>query len=155
MAYTHEMLEYLDIDWFAIDHNGYVLQFASMGGIIPNSIIEYDEDNKYAKKFFKQVLKGYTEYIINPHLNMFEKFYTDKQLEQYSESAASFSKKGMYSFYKTDINVFDDKHYHLVTSPKSPLHMKDLPSDIQVILERTRFNGDVTKTHSINIEDIT
>lgn len=154
MEYTEEMQSYLDIDWFAIDQKGHVMQFASLGGIIPQSVAKYKEDNEFVLDYFKNTKVLSVSVTINDDLSTQSKFLTEKSYDDYIRSAVSMAQKGLFAFYKSDINNFDDTNYHLVASPLVPLLFSELPMEIQSIIERTVFYGDVRTKKYLTIDEM-
>ncbi|GEN70175.1 hypothetical protein CLA01_02470 [Chryseobacterium lathyri] len=60
------------------------------------------------------------------------------------------TKKGLYSFDKTNLNNFLDYDYHLVASPMKPLTLNDLPQNILDILMQTKYPYNINSAIDIS-----
>ncbi|MDV7699182.1 hypothetical protein N6B72_19865 [Chryseobacterium soli] len=128
--YTEIEQQTLDIDWFFTD--GKYIEFTASGeGKLPESVARSSENNEKLVSYFRNL----SEVIVNPKLNdlLIGIFGTGAD-ERYLNDFVSMTKKGFYSFDKTNLNNFLDYDYHLVTSPMNPLTINDLPQDILNII---------------------
>lgn len=136
--YTEIEQQTLDIDWFFTDskHIGFT---ASGAGKLPESVARSSEKNEKLVSYFRN-LPEISDVVVNPKLNdlLIEIFGTGAD-ERYLQDFIFMTKKGLYSFDKTNLNNFFDYDYHLVTSPKNPLTISELPKDILDILMETRY----------------
>lgn len=152
--YTEIEQQTLDIDWFFTDGK-YIAFTASGAGKLPESVARSSENNEKLVSYFRN-LPEISDVIVNPKLDalLIEIFGTGVN-ERYLQDFVSMTKKGFYSFDKTNLNNFFDYDYHLVASPMSPLTINDLPQDILDILIQTKYPGDINNIMNIiNISKI-
>lgn len=152
MIISEEEQSYSDIDWYAVDSNGYVVTFASNCGKLPNSVSTSKEDHMRLIDYF-QNLPGLGTIIVSEQLENYVKISPENR-DRYLAFFKQASQKGLYCFYKTFDNSFLDFNYHLVTYPQKPLKIKDLPREIQIILERTKLNDSIKDKYAINTENV-
>ncbi len=152
--YTQEMQSYMDIDWFAVDINGIIVNFASGGGQLPKSIASSKELTEKVFSYFDNLSYKEQNIFINDDLSQMKEFSSEEVRLKYLQSYVSMSKKGVYSFDKTILGNFDDEQYHLVCFPEACLKLDELPLDIQEILKQTRIDKDITKVNKLLICDI-
>ncbi|PWN71056.1 hypothetical protein C1631_000045 [Chryseobacterium phosphatilyticum] len=139
----------LDIDWFITDGE-YIGFMASGGGKLPESVAKSKKNNELLVEYFRN-LPEISEVVINPKLDdILIKIFGSGVDERYLEYYVSMTKKGLFSFDKTYPNQFSDPNYHLVTSPKTPLKLKELPQDILDIVIGTQYNNTLMEVQEIN-----
>lgn len=137
-----------DIDWFFTD--GVDIAFvASGGGKLPDSIAE-SINYGLLSSFFRN-LPTISETIINKNLNKILETDVD---ERYLFDYNMMSEKGLYSFDKTIPNNFLEPNYHLVTQPKSPLKINDLPVQIIEILRKSKCEKKIKEMLGFNLLEI-
>lgn len=151
MKYTIEMQPHLDIDWFAVDADGYIIHFASGGGELPNSVAESKEDTQKVAKYFRSYTDLGGNVSISPYLDEVVKFSNQKERNRYLNDFILMSKKGLYSFDKSVPSDFLDKNYHLVAIPDNCLKLNDLPSGIASIIAKTKINSKVEDIYKLRI----
>jgi hypothetical protein len=146
--YTEIEQQTLDIDWFFTDGK-YIGFIASGAGKLPESVARSSENNEKLVSYFRN-LQEISEVIVNPKLNdlLIEIFGTGAD-ERYLHDFVSMTKKGFYSFDKTNLNNFLDYDYHLVTSPMNPLTINKLSQDILNIILQTKYPGDMSNVINI------
>lgn len=147
--------ETMDMDWFFTDGE-YVGFMASGGGKLPNSVAESEEKRQILARYFRN-LPEISEAIISPELNNIlikSKKSVSGVNERYLEDYVFMTKKGLYSFDKVILNNFLDPHYHLVTTPKKPLKLEDLPQNILDIVVKTQYQNKLIEVMGINILEI-
>ncbi|MBE6762715.1 MAG: hypothetical protein E7551_10605 [Ruminococcaceae bacterium] len=137
MRITNIDLQCEDIMWFAIDKNGYILEFTSSGiGNVPEFVCADRKVNELLEDFFMNVLPESTsEQLIIP--------YEDNDLVN---DAIMLSQKGIYCF---DAN---GDSYYKICSPKASLRIDNLPEDIRNILSKRYIDTDVFSTDIVNVE---
>ena len=151
--YTELDQETLDIDWFFTDDK-YIGFVASACGILPKSVAELDiEDDEILYSYINSLIEQ-KDFLINTDLNEIAKKRGFSITEKYLSYFIMMSKKGFYSFNKTDIGNRLDTNYHLVTKPVNPLRVDEIPKNILNILKKTYHKGDISNLSSINIEEI-
>ena len=137
MRITNIDLQCEDIMWFAIDKNGYILEFTSGGiGKVPEFVCADRKVNELLEDFFMNVLPESTseQLIIT---------YEDNDLVN---DAIMLSQKGIYCF---DAN---GDSYYKICSPKASLRIDNLPEDIRNILSKRYIDIDVFSTDIVNVE---
>ncbi|ALR31275.1 hypothetical protein ATE47_12410 [Chryseobacterium sp. IHB B 17019] len=151
--YTEIEQENLDIDWFITDGE-YVGFMASGGGKLTDSVAKSKKNNEILVEYFRS-LPEISEVVINPKLdNILIKVFGSGVDERYLEYYMSMTKKGLYSFDKTYPNQFLEPHYHLVTYPKTPLKLKELPQNILDIVIETKYSNKLMEVQEINILEV-
>lgn len=151
--YTEIEQQTLDIDWFFTDENhiGFV---ASGAGKLPETVAQSSENNEKLISYFRN-LPEISDVVINPELDsLLVKIFGNGADERYLQDFVTMTKKGLYSFDKTNLNNFLDPHYHLVTSPKTPLRLKELPHHILDIFVKTQYSNKLIKVQGISILEI-
>ncbi|WP_166920253.1 hypothetical protein [Flavobacterium poyangense] len=138
----------LDIDWFFTDGK-YVAFVASGGGRLPKSISE-SLDYNLLSSYFRNLAEK-SEIEINGNLSDVLKMEPD---ERYLEDFTLMAKRGLYSFDKTILNNFLELNYHLVASPLTPLKLSDLPPEIIIILQKTKYNNGLHLMLNIDTSNI-
>lgn len=154
MIITEIEQQTIDIDWFITDgeHIGFM---ASGGGKLPDSVAKSEEKRQILVRYFRN-LPEISEVMINPKLdNILIKVFGSGVNKKYLEDYVSMTKKGLYSFDKTYPNNFLEPFYHLVTSPKNPLRLKELPQNIVDILGQNYYKNNLVNIDEINISEIT
>ncbi|WP_123911571.1 hypothetical protein [Chryseobacterium sp. G0162] len=147
--YTEIEQQTLDIDWFFTDgnHIGFV---ASGAGKLPETVAQSSENNEKLISYFRD-LPEISDVVINSELDsLLVKIFGSGANERYLQDFVSMTKKGLYSFDKTNLNNFLDPHYHLVASPKTPLKLKELPHDILDIVIGTQYSNKLMEVQEIN-----
>jgi hypothetical protein len=151
--YTEIEEETLDIDWFFTDgnHIGFV---ASAGGKLPRSIADLElDDDEILFSYIDSLIED-RETLISPDLNSIAQDNGFTITEKYLSYFESMSRKGFYSFNKSNNNRLQTI-YHLVTKPINPLKVSDIPENIMRVLNKTYYKGDISDISLINIEEIT
>lgn len=139
------MIDYIDqstlnIEWF-FSSNEKIANVSSCCGKVPDSILSLDLI-QYLWEFFYNL----------PEIGEFELV---NKFKGRLDDHIHFSKRGIYSFLKTDFNILIDTNYTLVTRPLNPLTLDKLPSEIREILLKTVYNeGDISKLTSIDVSKI-
>ena len=137
MRITNIDLQCEDLMWFAIDQNGYVLEFTSGGmGNVPEFVCADRESNDLLVNFFMNVLEETTS-------EQLEVPYDDNDL---INDAIHLSRKGLYC-----LDASGDT-YDKICSPKAPLHIDSLPVNIREIMSTRLVNVDVDSTDTIDVE---
>jgi hypothetical protein len=138
MMITEIEQETMDMDWFFTDGE-YVGFMASGGGKLPDSVAQSEEKRQILARYFRN-LPEISEAAISPELNnILIKILGSGVDERYLEDYLLMARKGLFSYDKTYPNHFMDPSYHLVAMPKSPLHLKDIPDHIMVLLINTTY----------------
>ena len=137
----------LDIDWFFTDQINIAFA-ASGGGKLPSSFTKIQK-NEMLVLYFRS-LPEISEVIINKDLINILPHKIDKE---YLADFVFMSKKGLYSFDKTNVGNFSDTNYHLVCKPTNPLKLQDLSTEIKEILINISFNKSLNQTLGINTEE--
>lgn len=113
--------EVTDFDWYAVDTNGYLIQFASGGGSLPPSVALSSEALERLHQYFLALPMKNSAVHINPNLAQVVKGMSD--INRYIESSVSYAKRGLYAFDKSDL-AHQDNLYHLVARPDAPFYAR-------------------------------
>lgn len=141
MRITETQLQCDDIMWFGIDSNGYIFECTSAGcGNVPEYVCRSLEETELLLGYFTENCPITT----NPILLIPEK---DNQL---TKDVKDLSSKGLFCFDVTDYDNF--KVYNRIAKPEKPITIKDLPENIQKILNDHIYNGDVSISDEIMVE---
>lgn len=141
--------ETLDIDWFLTDGK-YIGFMASAGGKLPDSVAKSAENNKKLVSYFRSQPE-ISGCLISTELDaVLTKKFGSGTDDRYLEDYLSMTKKGLYSFDKTNFNNFLDGQYHLVASPLNPLTVNDLPKEIVEILMETKCSDSINKVMNLD-----
>jgi hypothetical protein len=135
MRITEDEQTYKDIDWYCVDSEGRVGHFTSAGfKLIPPSVAESAEDLKLLDEFFGQLAPDDEGHVLDEHLT------PDKRTERYLRSFVAMADRGLYSF---DIETYLHPGicYFKVAIPKTPLLLRHLPENVQLILGRSVLMG--------------
>lgn len=154
MEYSEEAQSYLDIDWFAVDKEGNVIHFASGGGQLPYSVALSKEDNEKIAIYIRTLPVKSENVKISPVLGDEITFSNEQEKDRYLRDFTMASKKGMFSFDKSSPGDFLNKNYHLVTIPGNLLKISDLPSDIALVINRTKIKKQILGTYKLSVEEI-
>ena len=137
MRITMIDLQCEDIMWFAVDKNGYIMEFTSGGmGNVPEFVCADRETNDLLVDFFMKNLFDSTF----EHL---EVEYADNDL---MNEAISLSRKGIFCF-----DAVGDS-YNLICAPEKPLNVDNLPDDIRKKLESRYIDADVLSNKDILVD---
>lgn len=147
-------MEYLDIDWFAVDVKGNIIHFASGGGDLPSSVCNHMEDNESVARFFKTLQNNNDVIEINEDLEGLKLWLNTAQKERYLRSYTEYALKGLFSFDKADFNNPFDKAYRLIVSPAKCLTIDKVPQPIANIIKRTAYSNDISKIKNLSIDEI-
>ncbi len=135
MRYTDGELAALDLDWFAVDKDGFIAHFATAGGSLPASVADHKENHERIIKYFRlipatrRIGKPDTEFGLHVVLD-------DAQARsRYLEDFRSMGMRGLYSY---DAAPLTNGHVFVrIYSPEAPLRRSELPPEIAMILSRT------------------
>ena len=130
MKYTEIELQCEDLLWFAVDNNELIISFTTGGiGCVPEFIINSKENTLALQKFF------------------LEEFASDIN----GNDDSALSEKGIYCF-DVDYNDNYGNSYKIISEPNKPIHLKDLPYDIQKVLKNNYIDVDVCDEKRIIIK---
>ncbi len=108
-----------EFDWFALDLNGKVACFVTAGFALVPKLVFRDKETLW--KIYSYFYKEPEDYA-----------YVRKTSSLLEYDVSHYANKGLYSYdNQSDIN----KPYQLVCSPKNPIHVTDVPSEIGKWLE--------------------
>lgn len=140
--------ETLDIDWFFTDKTeiGFV---ASGGGKLPNSFAKI-EKHELLVSYFRS-LPEISDVILNENLKTILSHQID---DNYLNDFVFFSRRGLYAFDKTNLEMFSDTYYHLVSKPANTIKLNDLPKEIKLILMQTQIHRELKELLHIDITQI-
>ncbi len=142
---------YLDIDWFAIDLDMNIAHFASGGGVTPTGFEIQHCDQLL--EYLEETPTLMDDIIISSQLGKYIAFKTDQEKKRYIKAFSDMARKGLYSYDKTILNALADPRYHLVTAPRKPMTMQDLPLNQWSSFKLIRFNGYFRDSNMISIDD--
>jgi hypothetical protein len=147
--------EITDFDWYAVDSNGYLVQFASGGGTLPRSVALSSEALAQLHHYFLTLSTTETTTAhFNPDLSLVvSRLSNIYAYNLYIHSSANFAKSGLFAFNKTDL-AHRDNYYHLVAYPAKPLLLTELPTAIRALISRTRLPFSIEGITTLNANDI-
>lgn len=139
MKISDEFLEVYDLDWFAVDQNGFLGHFATgVFGGVPESILESKEELQEIEDYFRNQApktKGYTfhpKWSANAGVDPKDSRAVNLYLNDFKLMASC----GLYSYDAYEAGPRPSS-YFLVASPDLPLSIDELPGNIRQIIERT------------------
>lgn len=145
--------ETYDFNWFAVDTDGYLIHFASIGGKLPNSVSASREDLEQLNAYFLCSSIISASACINPNLAQMVKNISN--MRWYTESSIEYAQRGLFSFYKTDpAQQRPNNSYHLVAYPENVLSLTELPDTIAAIVSRTVLPFSVLNVFEIDADII-
>jgi len=147
-------MEYLDIDWFAVDVKDNIIHFASGGGYLPASVYNHMEDNESVVRFFKTLQNNNDVIKVNEDLESLKLWVNTAQKDRYLRSYVEYAFKGLFSFDKADFNNPFDKAYRLIVSPVKCLTIDKVPQPIANIIKRATYSNDISKIKNLSIDEI-
>lgn len=153
MEYTEHDQISLDLDWFAIDGEGQIAHFASAGRPLPKSVSQSQEDNTFVSEFFRSLPATKTIGEADSEITSHVTFESPEMRSRYLTDFESMGFRGLYSYDTTLPGA--DQLFFRVYSPGEPLKIADLPLEVAMILQRTRFGGNFHDDRILKLEDIT
>lgn len=146
--------EITDYDWYAVDPNGYLVQFSSGGGTLPSSVASSSEALLQLHHYFLTLSTETTTAHFNPNLpSVVPSLSTSHAYNRYIQAYATSAKRGLFVFDKTDLADYDN-YYHLVAYPARPLLLTELPPAIRALISRTRLPFAIAGIATLNANDI-
>jgi hypothetical protein len=146
--------EITDFDWYAVDPNGYLVQFFSGGGTLPSSVASSSEALAQLHHYFLTSSTETTTAHFNPDLPLVVPSLSNSYAYNlYIHSSANFAKSGLFAFNKTDL-AHQDNYYHLVAYPAKPLLFTELPPAIRALISRTCLPFAIDGIATLNANDI-
>jgi hypothetical protein len=153
-AFTEDEQWDSDLDWFAIDRDGKIGHFTSVGWrLLPPSIASSKENLGKIFDYFDQ-MEIKNGYLVCPNLQTHLAKLSIDTFDKYVRSFAEMSSRGLYSYDSYDYS-HDNRPYFRVTIPKSELRLDDLPQDIKDILENLGMNEISFAEDSVIPEELT
>jgi hypothetical protein len=143
-----------DFDWYAVDPNGYLVQFSSGGGTLPSSVASSSEALAQLHHYFLTLSTETTTAHFNPNLPLIVPSLSNSHAYNlYIQTYATSAKSGLFVFDKTDLAHYDNC-YHLVAYPAKPLLLTELPPAIRALISRTRLPFAIAGIATLNANDI-
>ena len=128
-----------DIDWFALDSEGFVGHFTTGGrGALPRSIASSAEDLKRVTDYFSKQISANTSSVISSGVELHVSLRDEAQRARYLEDFKRMACRGLFSFDFLQTSK-RPTGYFLVAKPLIPLHVGGIREDIRQVLERTVF----------------
>ncbi|MFB6455598.1 hypothetical protein ACE38W_10040 [Chitinophaga sp. Hz27] len=146
-------ISWLDLQWYALDHNKRICLFKSNGGGIPCQLEGIDMDPVY--DFFENLTEmADNELIVNPELEWIAKLKTVDEKNNYLKNFLFFAKRGLVCYDRTYTSRPIDPRYHLVVKPSKVLDLHNIPNSIlnKIIQNPQGFN--IINNESIDISKI-
>jgi hypothetical protein len=140
--------EVTDFDWYAVEANGYLVQFASGGGPLPASVASSLEALQQLHAYFLALPIQATPV----RLTQLAADIVD--VERYVKSFVNYAQRGLFSFDKTDLAHRNNMMYHLVAYPEAPLSLAELPTEIAALASRTRLPFPIVGVSTIDAKKI-
>ena len=120
--------ETFDINWYAADVEGLLVQFSSMvSGFIPPEV-----RNRYSEvKVFNEHIIDLTDISDVEYYKAHfpDEFRSEKSKLSYLKGTAWFARKGLYSYLPKDYNR-KGQNYKIICSPKKKLRLEQVPDHI-------------------------
>lgn len=149
--------EISDISWFAVDREFNISIMSSNGGRLPLSVAASAEDNYTLVEFFDSLGTSENAFVINKNFQLPDTMQRSEQQRIFFQTFSLQSARGLYSFSRNekDVNgIWSDTEYSLVTIPNNPIIFTSLPNYIQIIINKTRYNGVFKHTNILNLQNI-
>ena len=136
MRITNIDLQCEDIIWFAVDKNGFIVEFTSGGiGNVPEFVCADREANDLLVNYFmNELAQSTSEQLVVP--------YEDNDL---INDAIMLSRKGVFCF-----DASGDS-YDKLSIPEAPLNVEKIPSDIKKILLKRILDVDVVLVDTVEV----
>ena len=136
MRITNIDLQCEDIIWFAVDKNGFIVEFTSGGiGNVPEFVCADREANDLLVNYFmNELAQSTSEQLVVP--------YEDNDL---INDAIMLSRKGVFCF-----DASGDS-YDKLSIPETPLNVEKIPSDIKKILLKRILDVDVVLVDTVEV----
>ena len=136
MRITNIDLQCEDIVWFAVDKNGFIVEFTSGGiGNVPEFVCADREANDLLVNYFmNELAQSTSEQLVVP--------YEDNDL---INDAIILSRKGVFCF-----DASGDS-YDKLSIPEAPLNVEKIPSDIKKILLKRILDVDVVLVDTVEV----
>ncbi|GAB2959768.1 hypothetical protein GCM10027048_28930 [Hymenobacter coalescens] len=137
-----------DIDWFAVDRDGYVVYFASGGGLLPESAAASAEALLQLHHYFLTLPEtpGAAQVQVEPNA---------ARNGRNAQGFVRYARRGLFAFDKTRLNEPRDTQYHLVARPAQPLLAAALPGPLAALLLRTEVPLAVATATQVDTVHIT
>ncbi|MBH8558290.1 hypothetical protein [Hymenobacter negativus] len=140
--------EVSDFDWFAVGADGYILHFASAGGVLPTSVAASKEELALIAEHFNRL----PETLQADKVQVIASIKQEKGVRY--DSFLHYARRGLFSFDKTRLEARLDTFYQLIARPQHPLMLSDLPAEIAVILSKTRGHFSVAIMTKVDVSVI-
>lgn len=149
----------IDIDWYRVDSEGYIANFSTGGGcgFLPKSIKLSDRYLDFLPTFFKKATPVQGNGVVSARLmsHHIQPFCSEERKDLFFESYLDAASKGLYAYHFKGNGSGDEVFgYYTVASPSMPMHVSEVPPDIQKVLERTRFHGEFRTADTIRLNEI-
>ncbi len=142
-----------DIDWFAIDINGFVGHFSSQGSCIPENLPDSIEEVNAISQFMFELPFECEEIIPNPRIEDYVQFESRIGRKTYFEEFDEVVMRRLFAFDKTEPIDSDDHRFHLAASPGNPMVVDELPNKISEALKKMKFDMDFQKDYSVDVSE--
>jgi len=142
-----------DINWFLTNEEGFIVCFASSGGMIPKLVLKYYDDLEVIERYLFS-LPSVSKTIFNP---FFEEIYlgqSKKVIENIKRESSFWSNRGLVFFDKSLVNYPDNSDYHLLSYPENPILFYSLPIDIQRRLNKIRVSYSFGQNLTVDLSKI-
>lgn len=125
MSVSSNLLDTIDLDWFAVDQNGNLAHFASGGsGFVPNDIKSSLTDVGLFADYVFDLNETSDTILISENIPNFD---SSEKADRYVETFLRMAAKGFYSYDVLELTGHD-KGYSLIAKPKSPVVIDDIPN---------------------------
>jgi hypothetical protein len=131
-----------DFDWFAVDEEGSVAHFATVGfKRLPATISCSAEDLTVVTDYFLNRAPVVSEHQINQDIGRNRDDWKGEAAEgRYLKSFVEMADRGLYS-YDIETYVNPATAYFCVAVPTRPVSIEHLPENVRIILKRTVLKG--------------
>ena len=145
--------ETTDLDWFAIDQQGFIGHFTTGGaGALPRSVASSKEDLESVCKYFRSLPLNATVPLASQKAMAVLATKNDQAREKYLRDFLQMASRGLYSFDYQPTGKRPSP-YFLVARPEQPLHFNDIPPEIQGLLKKIVLPDVIfVKDHTVSAE---
>ena len=119
-----------DLDWYAVDRDGWIGQFLTAGALLPGSLASDKESFDQLSTYFDSLPESGESIFCPKFVVHCRGHHVSQDPADQMPFAQSMSRRGLYSFDRNDNEDF----YYRVAIPSQRLNIADLPGPIARIL---------------------
>jgi hypothetical protein len=126
-----------DWDWYAVDEDGKIGHFTTAGLRPLPETVRDDRDAAEKLILHFEEARAFTTYMVREAAERDAGGWGSRGRDGFMNSFAEMSKRGLFS-HNTQMAHGPEAAYYLVTTPREPLTVADVPDEIRALLLRTR-----------------